>query len=184
MTAAERLVAAWYAPRLTPLTFALTPLALLFALVAALRRGLYRIGLLRAERLPVPVVVVGNITVGGSGKTPLVAALAQALAQRGWHPAIVSRGYGRRDAGAIVPILVTRDADALVVGDEPLLLARAGLAVAVARHRVAAGRALLAAFPECNVIIADDGLQHYALARDVEIAVIDAARGLGNGWLL
>ncbi len=133
-----------------------------------------------------PVVVVGNITVGGSGKTPLVAALAAALAARGWRPGIVSRGYGRRtDGGAgAAPLLVGPDADPAQAGDEPVLLSRAGHLVAVARDRVAAARALLAAHPDCNLILADDGLQHYRLGRDVEIAVLDATRGLGNGWRL
>jgi len=183
---ANRLVAAWYARGPTPLTVALAPLAVVFAGAAAVRRALYRWGLLRAERLPVPVVVVGNITAGGSGKTPLVAAIADGLAERGWRPGIVSRGYGRSahgtDRGAA--LLVAPDADPAQAGDEPVLLARSGHPVAVAADRGAAGRALLAVHPECNVILADDGLQHYRLARDVEIAVIDAARGLGNGWPL
>jgi tetraacyldisaccharide 4'-kinase len=182
---ADRLVAAWYRRRLTPLTAALTPLAVVFAAAAALRRALYRSGLVRVQRLRVPVVVVGNITVGGSGKTPLVAALAGELAARGWRPGIVSRGHGRTNAtGADVVRLVGRDSDPVQAGDEPVLLARSGFPVAVARERDAAGRALLAAHPECNVILADDGLQHYRLARDVEIAVVDAARGIGNGWRL
>jgi len=186
MTFAARLVAAWYAPRLTPLTLPLVPLAVLFAGAAALRRTLYRVRLLRSQRLPVPVIVVGNITVGGSGKTPLVAALAGELAARGWRPGIVSRGYGRhqgRGAGD-APLLVGRESDPALAGDEPVLLARAGFPVAVASDRVAAASALLAAHPACNVIVADDGLQHLRLARDVEIAVIDAARGFGNGWRL
>ena len=181
----DRLVAAWYAPRLTALTLPLTPLALVFGVAAALRRLCYRRGWFAVQRLPVPVVVVGNLSVGGVGKTPLVEALARELATRGWHPGIVSRGYGR-DTGhdEAAPILVTTDADPATVGDEPLLLARRGHRVAVARDRVAAGRALLAAHPQCDVIIADDGLQHYRLGRVAEIAVVDAVRGLGNGWLL
>jgi tetraacyldisaccharide 4'-kinase len=183
---ADRLVAAWYAPGLTPLAAALTPLSALFAGITAVRRSLFRRGLLRGERLPVPVIVVDNITAGGSGKTPLVAALARELAARGWHPGIVSRGYGRsvEAGGADSPLLVAPDADPARVGDEPLLLARTGVPVAVARERAAAGRALLAAHPGCDVILADDGLQHYRLARDVEIAVVDGERGLGNGWRL
>ena len=186
MTFADRLVAAWYARGLTPLTAPLALLAPVFAGAAALRRMLYRLHLMRVERLPVPVIVVGNITVGGSGKTPLTAALANELAARGWRPGIVSRGYGRTagDAAADTPLLVGRDTDPERAGDEPLLLARTGHPVAVARDRAAAARALLAAHPDCNVILADDGLQHYRLARDVEIAVIDADRGLGNGWRL
>jgi tetraacyldisaccharide 4'-kinase len=186
VTFADRLVAAWYRPTLTPLTAALTPLAAVFAAATWYRRAFYRGGFVRVQRLPVPVIVVGNITVGGSGKTPLVAALAAALAQRGWHPGIISRGHGRatRGAAADVAQLVAGDSDPAQAGDEPVLLARSGLPVAVARDRAAAGRALLAAHPACNVLLADDGLQHYRLARDVEIAVVDAARGVGNGWRL
>jgi tetraacyldisaccharide 4'-kinase len=183
VTFKERLLADWYAPRLTPLTAGLTPFAALFALASAVRRALYRAQVLAVERIAVPVVVVGNITVGGSGKTPLVAALAHALGSRGRKPGIVSRGYGRASADA-APLLVRPDTDPMRAGDEPVLLARTGFPIAVARDRAAAARALLAAHPDRDVLIADDGLQHYALARDVEIAVIDAARGFGNGWLL
>ena len=125
-----------------------------------------------------PVIVVGNITVGGSGKTPLTIALASELARRGWRPGIVSRGYR---ATSSAPRAVGVDDDPDVVGDEPLLLARTGLPVWIGADRPAAARALLAAHPDRDLIIADDGLQHYALARDIEIAVIDASRGLGNG---
>jgi tetraacyldisaccharide 4'-kinase len=183
VTLSDRLVAAWYSPQPSALAAALRPASMVFGAAVALRRALYRRGIIRAERLPVPVVVVGNITVGGSGKTPLVAALLRALAQRGHRPGVVSRGYGRaRDDGT--PILVAATDDPLAVGDEPLLLARTGVPVVVARDRVAAARELLARHPACDVILADDGLQHYRLARSVEIAVIDAARGLGNRWLL
>lgn len=183
MTLADRLVAAWYSPRPTALAVLLLPLALLFRFGVASRRMLYRVGVLRSVRLRVPVVVVGNITVGGSGKTPLVAALALALSRRGFHPGIVSRGYGR-DAANGEPLQVGADDDPRRVGDEPLLLARAGYPVVVANDRVAAGRALLSGNPECDVILSDDGLQHYRLARSVEIAVVDAVRGLGNRCLL
>jgi len=165
------------------LTALLWPLSLPFRAAVALRRLLYQRGILRAVRLSAPVVVIGNITVGGSGKTPLVAALARALAQRGHRPGIVSRGYARM-SGDRVPIQVAVDDDPDRVGDEPLLLARAGFPVVVARDRVAAGRALLARHPECDVILADDGLQHYRLARDVEIAVVDTTRVPGRPWLL
>jgi tetraacyldisaccharide 4'-kinase len=131
--------------------------------------------------LPVPVVVVGNITVGGSGKTPLTIALASDFARRGWHPGIVSRGYRSRH-GAPRPVRIDDDPDE--VGDEPLLLARTGLPVWIGVDRSAAGGALLRACADCDLIIADDGLQHYALGRDIEIAVVDASRGLGNGWPL
>jgi tetraacyldisaccharide 4'-kinase len=183
VTLAERLVADWYSPRPTVLAVALRPAALLFGAAVALRRALYGIGILRPVELPVPVVIVGNITVGGSGKTPLVAALVRALAQRGFRPGVVSRGHGR-DRDDDVPIAVAPGDEPARVGDEPLLLARAGCPVVVARDRVAAGRELLARYPACDVIVADDGLQHYRLARRVEIAVVDAARALGNGWLL
>jgi tetraacyldisaccharide 4'-kinase len=177
------LVADWYSPRPSALAIVLRPLSLAFGAGVALRRALYRAGLRKRVALPVPVVIVGNITVGGSGKTPLVAALGRALGERGFRPGVVSRGYGR-DRVDDVPLLVDPHDDPQRVGDEPLLLARAGCVVAVARDRVAAGRALLARHPTCNVIIADDGLQHYRLERTVEIAVVDAARALGNGLLL
>jgi tetraacyldisaccharide 4'-kinase len=183
MSSPSRLVTAWYAPRLTAVTALLVPLAVLFGAVASVRRALFRAGILRAVRLPVPVVVVGNITAGGSGKTPLAAALTRALAERGWHPGLVSRGYGRVRSQR-EPIMVTPDANPDVVGDEPLLLARTGLPVAVAVDRVAAARALISAHPNCDVIVADDGLQHYRLARNFEIVVVDGTSGLGNGWRL
>lgn len=166
---------------MTPVTTALLPLSLAFGLAAASRRALYRAGVLRVTRLPVPVVVVGNVSVGGSGKTPLVRALAAALRERGFRPGIVSRGYG---AQVHAPVEVEPGDDAACVGDEPLLLARDGVPVVVAPRRVAAGRALLARHPEVDVLLADDGLQHYALGREVEIVVADATRGFGNGRLL
>jgi tetraacyldisaccharide 4'-kinase len=159
----------------------LTPVSWLFRGLVALRRQAYRRGLRRAERLPVPVVVVGNIVVGGAGKTPLTLFLARQLRAAGRSPGIVSRGYGSREAG--VRAVAPHD-DPAQVGDEPLLLAREGnCPVWIGRDRPAAARALLAAHPECDVILCDDGLQHYPLARDVEIAVCDV-RGLGNGRLL
>lgn len=133
------------------------------------------------QRLPVPVVVVGGITVGGAGKTPLTLHLVEALRQRGYVPGIISRGYGGAVSGEME---VRPDSTAGVVGDEPLLLRRrANCPVFVGADRVAAGKALLAAHPEVNLILCDDGLQHYRLARDFEIAVFDR-RGLGNGWQL
>jgi tetraacyldisaccharide 4'-kinase len=164
-----------------PLAWPLFPLSLVFAALVSLRRALYRAGLLKSERLPVPVVVVGNISVGGSEKTPLVLYLARQLAQAGFRPGLVSRGYG----GTVTAACEVRDtSDPAQVGDEPLLLKRRfGGPTFVGRRRVAAGKALLAAYPDCNLILCDDGLQHYALARDVEIAVIDR-RGVMNGWPL
>lgn len=159
----------------------LLPLALPFALAVNLRRLAYRLGWASSVKLPVPVVVIGNITAGGSGKTPLTLYLAQELARRGWRPGIVSRGYG---GSARHVQAVSAASDAKLVGDEPLLLARrAGCPVFVGRDRVAAARALLSAHADCNVLIADDGLQHLRLARDVEIVVMDEC-GVGNGWPL
>jgi tetraacyldisaccharide 4'-kinase len=178
---AERLLADWYAPRLTPLTAALLPLSLLFRAAVALRRWAYRAGIAPSASLPVPVIVVGNIIVGGSGKTPLTVALAEGLGARGWRPGIVSRGYGGDDSE---PRAVSEDDDPDRVGDEPLLLATAGFPVWIGRNRVAAARLLLAAHPENDVVLSDDGLQHYALRRDFEIAAIDDSRSLGNGRLL
>ncbi|MFA7268539.1 MAG: tetraacyldisaccharide 4'-kinase [Sterolibacterium sp.] len=161
----------------------LLPLAGAFSLLAALRRRLYLLRLFRSERLPVPVVIIGNITAGGSGKTPLTLWLALQLSGRGRHPGIVSRGYGSNLApGQVREVLA--DSDVREVGDEPLLLKRrSALPVFVGRDRVAAARALLAAHADCDLILSDDGLQHYRLARDVEIAVLDE-RGLMNGWPL
>ena len=181
MSFADRVVTAWYTPRMTLLAALLWPLSLVFRIVVALRRWLYRAGVLPSERLPVPVAVVGNITVGGAGKTPLVLALADALTARGWHPAVVSRGYGGSAQSARA---VAIGDDPAVVGDEPLLFAAAGYPVWIGADRAAAGRGVIAAHPACDVLLCDDGLQHYRLARSVEIAVIDAARGFGNGLML
>jgi tetraacyldisaccharide 4'-kinase len=173
------LVEVWQ--RRGPLAWLLAPLAALHFLAYATRRALYSLGLLRPTRLDVPVVVIGNLYVGGTGKTPLAIELARALAARGWHPGIVSRGYGATHGTA----RTVRPGDtASEVGDEPLLMARAtGAPVAVAPDRADAARALRAEHPECDVLVADDGLQHWALARDMEIALLHY-RGLGNGWLL
>ena len=158
----------------------LLPLALLFAGLAALRRSAYQIGVFKVTRLPVPVIVVGNITVGGTGKTPLTMWLVQRLQTAGFTPGVVSRGYGGR--ALAWPQWVTASSDPTQVGDEPVLIAqRAGCPVVVAPQRVAAARMLLAR-AHCDVLICDDGLQHYALARDIEIAVVDSARKFGNGW--
>ena len=178
---AQRLPRLWFGERLSPVLLPLLPVSWLFRALVAVRRFLYRRKILPSLALPVPVIVVGNLTVGGSGKTPLVLWLAERLRERGRHPGIISRGYGG-DADTIRPVLP--DSDAAQVGDEPLLLARrSGVPVFVGRDRVAAGSALLAAHPECDVLVSDDGLQHYRLDRCVEIAVFDR-RGMGNGCLL
>ncbi|HTN48394.1 MAG TPA: tetraacyldisaccharide 4'-kinase [Burkholderiaceae bacterium] len=174
------LSAAWQ--RRGALAWLLLPVALLFRVALAVRRAAYSAGILQSLRPTVPVIVIGNLYVGGTGKTPLTIALVRALQQRGWRPGVVSRGYGAETGPA--PRIVSVDDPPAEVGDEPLLIARAtGAAVCVAARRAAAATALLAAEPACNVIVADDALQHLALARDVEIAVVDD-RGLGNGWLL
>jgi tetraacyldisaccharide 4'-kinase len=160
----------------------LIPLSWLFATLSILRRLAYQARLLKSAKLPVPVIVVGNISVGGTGKTPLVAWLAGRLQQHGYSPAIISRGYGGNGT-SISPVFA--DSDPFRVGDEPLLLARHGSCpVWVGRERHAVGLALLQSLPECNVIISDDGLQHYKLQRDVEVVVVDAEYGFGNGLLL
>ena len=168
--------------RLTPVSAVLYPLSLVFRSIVAVRRAMYSAGLLKARRLAVPVIVVGNITVGGTGKTPLVLWLTGFLSQHGMRPGIVSRGYG---APARAPERVRPDSDPGRSGDEAVLLAQRSLCpVWTGRDRFAAGDALLRAHPDCNVIVSDDGLQHYALARDMEIAVVDGARGCGNGFAL
>lgn len=176
----KRLDEHWYAN--SPVSLLLAPLGWLFCAVAALRRRAYRTGLLSVHRMPVPVIVIGNITVGGTGKTPLVAWLARFLIGAGYTPGIVSRGYGGKVGNWPQP--VAADSDPALVGDEAVLLARrSGCAVVVGPDRVAAARVLLEHSP-CDVILSDDGLQHYRLGRDVEIAVIDGVRGFGNGRCL
>jgi len=159
----------------------LWPFSLLFGALAGLRRAAYRRRLLMSERVAVPVVVVGNVVAGGSGKTPVVMALVEHLRSRGLAAGVVSRGYGRTTSDCRE---VRSDSRAGEVGDEPLLVAQScGVPVFVASNRVQAARALLAAHPTTRVIVSDDGLQHYRLERDVEICVFDE-RGTGNGWLL
>jgi tetraacyldisaccharide 4'-kinase len=164
-----------------PLAWLLAPLSLMYLAVIALRRYAYRHGWLPATRVRVPVVVIGNLYVGGTGKTPLTIELVRALTLRGWNPGVVSRGYR---ASQSAPRLVTPDDTAGEVGDEPLLISGAtGAPVAVATRRALAARLLLQMRPVCDVVIADDGLQHLSLARDIEIVVVDE-RLLGNGWVL
>ena len=165
----------------SPCRFLLLPFSLLFGLLAKIRRVGYEQGFLESGKLPVPVLIVGNITAGGSGKTPLVAALADRLSSIGFHPGIVSRGYG---GSAQQPACVETDSDPGTVGDEPILLRRSGYPVWVGKKRIDAARRLLESNPRCDILIADDGLQHYAMRRDFEIAVIDSEKGFGNGLLL
>ena len=179
----ERLQHHWY--RLTPLHLLLFPVSLFFRVVTALRRYLYRVGMLASVKLPVPVIVVGNISVGGTGKTPLTLWLAQQLVDNGWHPGIVSRGYIKTGEQKKTPHEVSVDDTANEVGDEPLLMAQRALCpVWIGCDRPAAAQALLQAHPECDIVLSDDGLQHYRLQRDAEIVVVDGARRFGNGLLL
>jgi tetraacyldisaccharide 4'-kinase len=171
----------WYRQKVHPLLWLLVPFALLFRIVTTLRRVFYRSGILASYQVSVPVIVVGNITVGGTGKTPFVIWLAQQLALQGYQPGIVSRGVGGRKHKA--PHLVQQNDAPAFVGDEALLMMRrADCPVVIAVDRVAAARELTAL--GCNVIISDDGLQHYRLIRDIEIAIVDGARRFGNGWVL
>jgi len=164
-----------------PLACVLWPLSLVFGVVVALRRIAYRTGVFKSEHVAATVIVVGNVVAGGSGKTPVVAAIAGHLKSRGLRVGIVSRGYGRSANDCRE---VTAQSSAADSGDEPLLLARScNVPVFVANARIEAARALLRTYPETQVIVSDDGLQHYAMARDVEICVFDG-RKVGNGWLL
>jgi tetraacyldisaccharide 4'-kinase len=165
------------------------PLTMLFRAGVALRRLAYRAKVLPSWRARVPVVVVGNITVGGTGKTPLVIALVEMLRRKGWSPGVVARGYGRVPRREQDPLGVVRVYPELATpehfGDEPVLIARrASVPVFVSPDRAAAARALLEVHPEVDILVSDDGLQHYGLARDVEIAVVDGDRLYGNGLML
>lgn len=169
----------WYDNAPIPLPARL--LAPVYGAVTALRRGLYRRGWFKRRGVPVPVVVVGNVTAGGTGKTPLTIALVSKLQEAGWTPGVASRGYGRDDAGTAR--WVDADTPVALAGDEPVLIAwKTGARVRVDSDRVAAARALVEA--GCDIVVCDDGLQHYRLARDVEIEVVDGQRRYGNGRLL
>ncbi|EYC50987.1 tetraacyldisaccharide 4'-kinase [Hylemonella gracilis str. Niagara R] len=163
----------------------LWPLSLLMRLLVRLRQGLYLSGVLKRHSAPVVMVVVGNVVAGGGGKTPTVIALVEHLRARGLKPGVISRGYGRsKSADGEDCREVRPDSPVDQVGDEPMLIQRrTGVPVFIARRRIDAARALLAAHPEVNILVSDDGLQHLALARDIEICVFDD-RGLGNGLLL
>ncbi len=159
----------------------LWPVSTLYCAVVGLRRWLYRQGVLHVRRAGVPVIVVGNITVGGTGKTPLVVWLAQTLKAAGWRPGVITRGY--KGEGRAWPVRVEPHADAAMVGDEAVLLARhCGCPVVAGPDRVADAQQLVQL--GCDIIVSDDGLQHYRLARDMEIAVIDGRRRFGNGFCL
>lgn len=175
----DKTPAYWYGETSPPLHA--RALAAIYGTAVSLRGRLFRAGFLRSRKVGAPVVVVGNVSVGGTGKTPLTIALVQRLQEAGWHPGVASRGYGRREEGKAIWV----DAHTAPIdgGDEPVLIARrTGVRVRVDRDRVAAARELIAA--GCDVIVCDDGLQHYRLHRDIEIEVIDGRRRYGNGRLL
>jgi tetraacyldisaccharide 4'-kinase len=173
-------VRSWYQKSLW--LYLLFPLAIVYWLLSAVRRLLYSVGILSSYRSPVPVVIVGNITVGGTGKTPLVIALCRTLQNAGMNPGVISRGYGGKAPS--YPHIVTVNGNSQYCGDEPLLIAeQSQVPVVVDANRESAIRCLLAN-NTCDVIIADDGLQHYALQRDVEVVVVDGSRNFGNRWLL
>ena len=164
-----------------PRAWALWPLSLLMSMLVRFRQGLYLSGFLKRQTVPVPVIVVGNVIVGGAGKTPVTMALVQHLQARGLRPGVISRGYGRhtKDCREVLDNSPVRE-----VGDEPALIRRkTGVPVFVAPKRIEAARALLQAHPQVDILLSDDGLQHLALARDLEICVFDD-RGVGNGFLL
>ncbi len=174
------LINSWYQPH--PIRWLLWPLSALYSAVISIRRSLYRLNIFKQHRLTVPVIIVGNITVGGTGKTPFVIWLVKQLQQAGLRPGVISRGYGGKAES--YPQIVTPQSDPTIVGDEPIIISRHTLCpMVVAPNRVAAGEMLLQQY-ECNIIIADDGLQHYALARDIEIIVVDSDRMFGNQYCL
>ena len=165
---------AWWLPLLLPFT-------LLYWLVIKLRALSYNLGLKSVYRAPVPVVVVGNITVGGTGKSPVVIALVELCNKLGLKPGVVSRGYGSKAAS--YPLTVTLDTDPATGGDEPVMIALATQVPVVISPNRAEAIELLVTYG-CDIVIADDGLQHHAMARDIEVVVMDASRQLGNGLLL
>ncbi len=159
----------------------LWPVSMAYRALIAVRRALYAWQILPSHRVDVPVIVIGNVVVGGAGKTPATLSLVKHLQGRGWRPGVISRGHGRRGDDVVH---VEPDSEPWHSGDEPLLIRqRTGAPVCVARNRAEAARSLLAAHPEVNLLVCDDGMQHLALQRDLTVAVFDD-RGVGNGWLL
>ena len=160
----------------------LCPFSLLFWLITTVRRALFRLNLLKSYRASIPVVIVGNLSVGGNGKTPAVIWLVQELTKCGLNVGVISRGYGSKAKN--YPLLITPTSDPIEAGDEPVLIAaRTQAPVCISPNRQQAIECLLQ-HTKCDVIISDDGLQHYKLQRDFELVIMDAKRGLGNGFLL
>lgn len=171
----------WYTKNNPLLCFVLLPISLIFFLISQTRLYMYRWGILKSFKLPVPVVIVGNISVGGAGKTPLTKHLAGELAQQGISVGVILRGYKSQAKTAMV-VHETDNSD--LVGDEALIYAKNGIKVAIGSNRYHAGLALLKEYPNIQLILTDDGMQHYRLQRDYEIAVIDSSRMLGNRFTL
>ena len=178
----KTVIQGWWRAQLTLFTRFLLPLSVLFCFISWCRKKSFDLGILKKYRAPVPIIVVGNIVVGGAGKTPVTMYLAQELQNRGFHPVVISRGYGRQSAEKIVE--VQSSSLALEVGDEPLLIKQnTGCPVFVGANRPKVIESLLKKYPECDVIISDDGLQHFRMGRDVELVVLDR-RLVGNGKLM
>ncbi|MBU3823338.1 MAG: tetraacyldisaccharide 4'-kinase [Candidatus Oceanisphaera merdipullorum] len=174
-----RVESAWYSGKWW--LWLLAPLSLLFGLISGLRRGLFKLGVKPVYRAPVPVIIVGNLSVGGNGKTPVVVWLVHWLRTQGYNPGVISRGYGGKSGH--YPLLVTADTPASIAGDEPVLIVKRTLCPLVVSPKRGEAAALLVSCG-VDIIISDDGLQHYALARDIELVVVDGQRRFGNGHLL
>ena len=180
MIAYKALTKLHYSKSLAPLF--LLPLSAIYLLISFARKYLYRFNLLKSFKIQVPVIVIGNITSGGTGKTPLVIHLANELKKNGYHPGIISRGYGSKRNGVSE---VNKKSDVESIGDEPILIHKhTHLPVFIAKDRVLAAKALIKKYKKIDVILSDDGMQHYRLKRDIEILVIDGTRRFGNGYLL
>jgi len=174
------LINSWYQSH--PIRWLLWPLSVLYCAITSLRRSLYQVGIFKQYTLNVPVIIVGNLSVGGTGKTPCVIWLAKQLKQAGFRPGIISRGYGGK--AEHYPQNVTPQSDPTIVGDEPIIISRhSKCPMMIAPKRVDAAKQLLEQF-DCNIIIADDGLQHYALDRDIEVVIVDSQRLFGNKYCL
>lgn len=176
----ESVQRSWYEK--SRMTLFLIPITWIFCNIVMLRSLFYRFGILRSYKLTIPVIIVGNISIGGNGKTPTVIWLANFLKQSGYRPGIISRGYGGK--ARKWPQQVRPDSDPVIVGDEAIVISRrTNCPMAVGPERVDTGNALIA-HSKCDIIISDDGLQHYKLKRDIEVAVIDGQRRHGNGYCL
>lgn len=180
MTPSETLTKIHYSKSLVSLL--LLPLSAVFLLISFIRKTLYQFNFLKSFKLKIPVIVVGNITSGGTGKTPLTIYLANELKKNGYRPGIISRGYGSKSEGVME---VSQKSDVAEAGDEPMLIQKhTHLPVFVSKDRVLAAKALVKKYAKTDVILSDDGIQHYRLRRDLEVLVIDGTRKFGNGYLL